>query len=70
MSSISAIGSMSSTAAYKVADDSTKTDATKKAGHHGHGGHHRAGAPAPSPAPTDPATDATGSTSSIIDVTV
>jgi hypothetical protein len=61
MTAINPIGSMTSTAAYKVADDSTKTDDTRKAAPRGHhGGHHRAAAPAPAPA----------STSSTVDVTV
>jgi ribosomal protein L2 len=67
MNSINPIGSTNSMAAYKVADDSQKTDATKKAVHHGHGGgHHRAEAPAPTP-DVDPTTGT--STSSILDVT-
>ncbi|MEV6851833.1 hypothetical protein [Actinoplanes sp. NPDC051411] len=65
MNSINPIGSTTSMAAYKVADDSQKPDATKKAGRHG-GGHHRAEAPAPAP-DVDPATGT--STSSILDVT-
>jgi hypothetical protein len=67
MTAINPIGSTAGTAAYKVADDSQKTDSTKKAGHHGHGGHHKAEAPAPAP---DPTTTATGtSTSALLDVT-